>query len=457
MGSVHMVMRSSDPVGERLTLCPGRRVPDTAAAGSATGAGPVRGIIRSVTLLPLALSVPPLLAIVYWAVVCLRIRRVQSTQPSVLDGLALPAPVGADGTRPLVSVVIPAHNEARVIGACVRSLLAQTWSPIEIIFALDRCTDGTEDILRSAIGDDPRVRIVRIDMCPPEWAGKCNAARRGAEVARGAWILFTDADVQFDPRLVEASVALADARGLDLFSLLSTLTTAHWFERVVQPIASLALLRMFPLDRVNRSVAPRAFANGQFLLFRRRAYDGLGGHEAVRTDLLEDIAFARAIVARGGCIGMAIAEGMLVVSMYDSIDAFRRGWQRILIEAAGRRPGRLRRLAAREFVVGVIQPVLGLGAIAGGLAGIACHDGSPVSSSWPWGIVIIVGAVSLLAQAVGLGLFYRTAGTPLVGVLLHPIGSFETARIMRSAARMLEQRRPVRWGGREYVITPEPG
>lgn len=425
--------------------------------GPASGAGPGRGIICGVTLLPIVLSIPPLLAIVYWTVVCVRIRRVRSTQPSVLDGLALPAPVGEDGARPLVSVVIPAHNEARVIDACVRSLLAQTWSPIEIIFALDRCTDGTEDILRRAAGDDPRVRIVRIDACPPEWAGKCNAARRGAEVARGTWILFTDADVRFDPRLVDASVALAHARGLDLFSLLSTLTTAHWFERIVQPIASLALLRMFPLDRVNRLVAPRAFANGQFLLFRRRAYDGLGGHEAVRSDLLEDIAFARAIVARGGCIGMAIAEGMLVVSMYDSIDAFRRGWQRILIEAARRRPGRLRRLAAREFVVGVIQPLLGLCAIAGGIVGVACGDGSPFPASWPWGIPIIVGAASLLIQAIGLGLFYRTAGTPLAGVLLHPIGSLETARIMRSAASMLEQRRPVRWGGREYVITPEPG
>src|SRR5205823_291327 len=92
---------------------------------------------------------------------------------------------------------------------------------------------------------------------------------------------------------IRACVALLERRRLDLLSLLSTLTCDTWFERLAQPAAGFELVRQYPISRANRRSNPRAFANGQFMLFRRAAYDAIGGHGAVHDELLEDLALAR--------------------------------------------------------------------------------------------------------------------------------------------------------------------
>ena len=165
----------------------------------------------------------------------------------------------------------------------------------EVVLVLDRCTDGTLEIARRHAEADPRITIVENDSCPEGWAGKCHAAAVGARRATGAYLLFTDADTVFDPDLVRASVALAHARDLGLLSLLSTLTFTRRDEQIVQPVASMILVGLYPIDRVNRDDTPRPFANGQFMLFRRSTYDRLGGHAAVRDSVLEDLAFASAV------------------------------------------------------------------------------------------------------------------------------------------------------------------
>ena len=143
--------------------------------------------------------------------------------------------------------------------------------------------------------------------------GKCNAARAGAKIAMEAgaeYLLFTDADVLFDPDLVQSAVALSIRENSDLLSALTTLTSTSWEEFVVQPVASLNLVRMHPTDLVNRTTNPRAFANGQFMLFTRSIYETIGGHDAVSEDLLEDIAFARSVreVARAGVASWSTAD-----------------------------------------------------------------------------------------------------------------------------------------------------
>lgn len=381
----------------------------------------------------------------YWATVGLRARRAMEDRPTVRRGLELPAPTEG---WPTLSIIIPAHNERRVIEKCARSLLAQDYSELEIIFVLDRCTDDTAERLRSAVGDDPRVRIIENDSCPDDWAGKCNAARLGAEHATGDWLLFTDADTHFDPQLCKATVALAMHRNLALLSLLSTLTHEHHFERMIQPVAALALLKIYPIERVNRSVNARAFANGQFMLFNRTWYERIGGHASVRDDLLEDIAFARKINESGGRGGIALADGLLTVSMYESIEALRLGWKRIFIEACKRKPRRLRKYAWRMLFIGVLLTAGQLTAAA--LALVLLATGQPVVGV----TVLAVAAVSMGIQLSVLGRIYPLGGAPRSAVLLYPVGAFNVVRILFSAASDLEHRRPVKWGGREYVLEP---
>lgn len=383
----------------------------------------------------------------FWLLVLSRVVHTARTMPHVRDGLGQPAP---ETGWPMVSVIVPAHNEQRVIDRCASALRAQDYANLEIIFVLDRCVDATASILAPHAEADSRVRVIINEACPEDWAGKCNAARRGAEVARGEWLLFTDADTSFDQALVRAAVGSALRRRLGLLSLLGRLTTRHWFERVVQPVASMNLIRMYPIGRANRAPGgprrARPFANGQFLLFDRAVYERVGGHAAVKDDLLEDIAFARLVHERGYGTGIELAADLLTVAMYDSFRSFRTGWKRIFIEACKRKPTRLRENAWRCLATGVAFPLVQAGAFL--LAWMLAGQGVlPVA-------LIGVAAFGLVMQAITLACIYRLQGTPIIGALLYPVGCVVVAREMMAGASDLERRLPVRWGGRSYVLTP---
>ncbi|MFO0875249.1 MAG: glycosyltransferase family 2 protein [Phycisphaerales bacterium] len=393
-------------------------------------------------------------ALVLWLVVLGRVARSVARMPHVRDGVGAAPPVGG---WPAVFVVVPAHNEERVIDACAKALRAQDHPRLNAIFVLDRCSDASAEIVRRHAAADPRVIVLENDACPPGWAGKCHAAWIGAEHARtladgcdaASILIFTDADTAFDPRLVRASVACAVARDAGLLSLLPRLTTIHRFERMVQPVASMTLMRMYPIERVDHPRRPRPFANGQFLLFRRGAYDAVGGHAAVRNDLLEDLAFGRRMVDAGRRVSLLAADELLEVSMYDSLEAFERGWTRIFIEACQRRPSRLRKNAVRALVTGVAIPLAqaALAVVCGAM--LAREPSSMVA----W---LGVGALvaSLAAQAVALAWIYALAGAPRSAILAYPLGSIVVARCLWTGATDLLRRRPIRWGGREYVLDP---
>ncbi|MBT8485316.1 MAG: glycosyltransferase [Phycisphaerales bacterium] len=385
------------------------------------------------------------LALLLWLTVAGRLVRLARLRPSVREGRGA---IGDTTAWPPVSVVIPAHNEERVVDACVRSLRDQDYPNLEIIFVLDRCTDDTRNILSRHAAEDDRVRFVENETCPDDWAGKCNAARCGAELASGDFLLFTDADTIFAPDLIRAAVTLARTHALALLSILSTLTTHHRYERIAQPVASINLIRLYPIERVNTDRNPRPFANGQFMLFRRQDYDTLGGHAAVKSALLEDIAFARAVHASGGRTGVFVADGMLVCSMYDTFAAFRTGWKRIYIEACNRRPDRLRKNAWRTMVVGVGIPLLQIATFGVGVAFAA-------GSARTLGVALMgVAGAGFLTQLGALLYMYRLCGAPLTAVAGYPLGAWAVAGIMREAADDLERRRPIAWGGREYVLEP---
>lgn len=381
----------------------------------------------------------------FWMVALFRTAASMRASISMRTGARMPEPQSG---WPRVSVVIPAHDEEAVIEQCARSLAAQEYPDLEVIFALDRCTDRTESILRSIVGEDERFRIEIVESCPDDWAGKCNAAHAGAAQATGEFLIFTDADTVFDPELVRSSVAIAQREKVDLLSVLSTLTARRWDERIVQPVAVYNLLRMHPIDLVNRRKRPRAFANGQFMLFSRSMYDRVGGHAHVHRDLLEDIAFARSVQGNGGRSIVVNADGMLKVAMYDSLSDLREGWKRIYIEVARRRPSRLTAWGVRTLATGILVPLMQVATIVIGAVLGANGDTT--------GFVLALCAVGsgLLFEAFVLGWIYQMSGFPIAGILGFPFGCIVVASTMFEGARDITKGRPIRWGGREYVLKP---
>lgn len=378
---------------------------------------------------------------VYWTVGFVRIIKTMALLPTARDGLSLPAPDAS------ACVVIPAHNEAAVIGNLVHSLRQQDHPRVRFILALDRCTDDTVEIARAAAGPDERFEIMEITECPEDWAGKVNAiwtAMHRSEHARAAdFLIFADADTTFHPGCVRAAVALATQRKLDLVSLMSTLTCDDWFEQFVQPAAAMELMQQYPPLRASRAENRRAFANGQFILFRAGPYWAFGGHETVKDHLLEDLGISRVAAAEGLAAALLNADGVLACRMYHSWPEFRKGWKRIYTECANRKPRRLLRHTWRvRILYALMPPLAALGllsaifapAIPGGLATFA-------TVACAYGLLVWLGAI---------GTVYRYAAAPLWAAPLHPLGAWRVASILREAAADLIHDRPTEWGGRAY-------
>jgi glycosyltransferase involved in cell wall biosynthesis len=394
----------------------------------------------------LVLCLGPVATIVLWTHVLIQVEHMVRDIPTLRFGLRL---AETDPPTARVCVVVPAYNEARVIAGLIRSLRAETHARLRVVLALDRCTDDTAAIARAEIDGDGRFEIVEIDGCPGDWAGKVHAVHMGVTTALGArdaeYFLFADADTVFSPGCIAASLAMMRHRNLDFLSLLSTLTYDSWFERTVQVAATFELMRQYPLTLANASRDRRAFANGQFMLFRRDAYEAVGGHAAVKSALLEDLALARLVDAKGRSPGVFLADGLLHCRMYGDWPQFRRGWKRIYIEAANRKARRLSRSASRTRWLGTIVPVWMLVAGLGG-AVIVARD-----AQMGWAML----ALWLLALLVWVGTLVRIcvmARAPKWIGPLHILGAWLTANLLSEAAHDLELRKPTRWGGRDYDL-----
>ncbi|MBL8761580.1 MAG: glycosyltransferase [Phycisphaerae bacterium] len=383
--------------------------------------------------------------LVFWLIAIYRIARTMVLVPTARSARALRASVAAGES---VCVVIPAHNESLVIEKLVASLLAQDHPSLHVVLALDRCTDDTAARARALIKSDPRFTIVEITACPDDWAGKVHAIHSAvtrAEQARRADVLiFADADTTFAPDCVGTTLRLMNHRGLQLLSLVSTLTFGHWFEKLLQPAAGMELMKQFPLVRAARATGRRPFANGQFIMIRREAYEKIGGHEAVRDELLEDLAIARLAAGHELPTGVFLADTVLHCSMYPAYPAFRRGWKRIYTESANRRPERLRQWAWRCRAISSLLPlcalvftIIAVISWPGEWAGVHAH-------------AVALGVSALAVYFAGAAVVYRLGHAPLWSVPGYPIGSWMVGGILLEAARDLDENKPIIWGGREY-------
>jgi chlorobactene glucosyltransferase len=287
------------------------------------------------------------------------VARVLAGRASLPRAAAAPDPADT----PLVSVLIPARDEERGVEACLDSLSAQTYPRLEIIVIDDDSRDRTPEIVAAAAARDRRIRTRAVAGPPPGWTGKSFALVAGLDLARGAWLCFTDADTVHAPDAVRRAVGFAQASGTALLSLTSRQLTGSFWEKVVQPVVFGLLDRWFPLDRVNDPASPLAAANGIFILVRRDAYEAVGGHRAVAGEILEDVALARNVKRSGRRIAFVDGADLVAARMYTGLRAIRLGWTKNLYALRGRRPGSAL-LSAAELLLTAVWPVAACGTLA---------------------------------------------------------------------------------------------
>jgi chlorobactene glucosyltransferase len=201
-------------------------------------------------------------------------------------------------TLPLLSVLVPARNEEKRIGPCLESLLASDYPHMEILVLDDHSSDGTADFVRHLAKQHPRLRLLHGKDLPHGWTGKAWACQQLAQEAKGDFFLFADADTRLADLTLTQAVSMALEKKSDLLSLWPYLQSRTWSEHLVIPYVHLFIMLYLPHWMGGRSPSLGA-ANGQFLLFRREAYEKIGGHASVSGHLVEDIALARKLRAAG--------------------------------------------------------------------------------------------------------------------------------------------------------------
>jgi len=248
---------------------------------------------------------------------------------------ALKAPPAAEPDR-FLRLVIPAYNEADNIAACIQAVLAsdEPGLPWQLLVIDDGSTDATADLAREAIAASDHALLLQAGPRPQgeRWVGKNWAASRAAAhpwpdgSPETQWLLFIDADVRLKPGALAAAVDEARRESTDLLSLAPRLQCGCLAEWLVQPIVSALLGLVFPLQRTNDPGDPTAFAAGPFMLFRRDAYEAVGGHAAIADVVIEDLTLARRIKGSGRRLRYLVGADLLDLRMYRNLAALWEGW-----------------------------------------------------------------------------------------------------------------------------------
>ena len=328
-----------------------------------------------------------------------------------------------------VAIVIPARDEEAVLAATLAAAVQSRAA--EIVVIDDNSRDATPRIVAEWSRRDGRVRGMAAGRLPPGWTGKNHAVWQGACATGQPWLLFLDADTRLLAGGLAAAWAWAGERGLDALSVSPGQEMGSFWERAVQPAIFSRLGRRFPFEQINDPGHPAAAANGQFILVRRDVYFCVGGHEALRAEVLEDVELARRIKQAGYRFEFRSGGEWVRTRMYHDLGGLWLGWSKNLYLLFGE-PGRGGR-AALCFL-----PLLGLSAalLALGLG-------------W-WrvalGLTGIIGLAHLryaaeLHHAGWRGARYLIPGSALLGLL------------WLSSARAHRRAQSVRWKGRSIPVS----
>jgi len=356
-----------------------------------------------------------------------------------------PADLPPGSAAPLVSVLVPARNEAAAIADCLSSLQAQTWPDFEIIVLDDQSEDDTTDRARAlGFAGEGRLRVLPGKPLPGGWVGKCWACHQLSEAANGEILMFTDADTIHSPGSVAAAVRVLRADGAGLLSLWPGQTLHTWSEKLVIPIGYILFIGLLPLALFEwmvrkpgivrliprRQLAGLGVSNGQCLVFERDVYHRVGGHGAVRGNLVEDVAFGRLFASLAG-EGIRVinrdGSGLVRCRMYATFRALWEGFSKNL------RPAFEDDVFAYCFS-GALLFTLFVAPFAGAMI---------PGPAQPWFVAACAMVIGLRAV---LALHFRTGWW---SVALHPAGMVLALVIALNSWRWTLSQ-SLRWKGRRY-------
>jgi len=335
---------------------------------------------------------------------------------------------------PFVSVCVPARNEERDIEACLTSLLNQNYPHFEVIVVDDNSTDSTPDIIESLQDHHANLVAIQGAALPADWYGKPFALHQAGQKARGELLLFTDADPVFQRYALTTAVHLIQKHQLGMLTLLPGAEFGSFWERAVQPVIFAFIAALTRFGKVNDPESPDAMGVGAFILLRREVYDRVGGHEALKQAILEDIGMARLVKQSGAKIMIADAQKIYAIRMYHSFREIWTGWRKNVF------------LAMKKSIFKTFYYILCvLGFVVTPWLMVVVHLW--MGSGLGWQVMALAGLglvlITKLTLCHELNLEKRYA-------LLFPLGALVMAAIMINSMIHILYRGQTEWRGRTY-------
>ena len=364
-----------------------------------------------------------------WTVIGLRLWRGSHRVPRLPDVAAEAPPAG----WPAVSVIVPSRNEEGAVEAATRALLAQDYPSLEVVAIDDRSTDATGRLLDALAARDERLAVHHVTTLPPGWLGKNHAMAVGADVARGEWLLFTDADVLFAPDVLKRAVAFACRHRLGHLVAFPHLIAPGFLERAFVTTFGLFANLVFQVWDLQRP-GSRAFVGvGAFSLVRRDAYVAVGGHKALAFEVVDDAKLGL-ILRRSGVPQGALDSGGLVRVRWQQ--GFVASLNGLIKNAFAGLEWSLPRAVGFALALPVFTTAPGV---------IAFLAGSPATkalAAWATLVPMLMGG-AVARRAIG--------GTGVEGVMLPLCGPLLSIVALASAALAL-WRRGIVWRGTFYPL-----
>ena len=311
----------------------------------------------------------------------------------------------------------------------------------QILVVDDGSTDGTRAVAAGFLG----VTVVDAPKLEKGWTGKNNACWAGAQKARGQWLLFTDADTRHEPGHVRLALVEAERHGAGMLSYSPRQVVRGLAQRALMPLIFSDLAVTYTPAKVNDPARKVAAANGQFLLVRREVYDTIGGHAAVRGEVLEDVALASLVKRRKLGLRFRYAPEAVSAWMYRSFGALVEGWTKNLALLFGNAPALAgMRLLQLGVLVGV--PVL--------IGFFVWEMKRPDAPSGTLGPPMAIAALTLVWLRALWGFYARAAKSnfPFRDYVWTPLGVPLYAWLLWRSWYRVRVLRQVVWKGRENRV-----
>jgi chlorobactene glucosyltransferase len=331
-----------------------------------------------------------------------------------------------------ISVLIPVRNEEKNIAACLDSLLLQNHENFEILVMDDHSQDGSWEILtRYQAEHHDMIRAYRSEPLPDGWSGKNWVCHQLSQLADGSWLLFTDADTIHGKDSLRNAIKESLVREADLVSYLPDLITVSLIEKIVIPVIYFSFYFLFPMAMMdltgNRYAAA---AIGTFILVKSSTYKRIGGHHALRDEIVEDMHLARLVKGDGKKVALLDGAGLLSTRFYTDAGQIWRGFTKSTFGAFG-----------YSVLPCILTLAVCYGIFLNPFIQLVLAPVASFANPFFGQVVAIIG--------LRLALALRTRHS-ILSVVFHPVMICFSLGFALNSVRKMMLREPVTWKGRQY-------